>query len=169
MGNAFTHTELSVDDVAAAKKFYQAIFDWKLNEMGPAMGNYTLIDMGSKTSGGGITAKMMPGQPTAWLPYVEVASVKETMAKAEKLGAKAMVPYQEIGEMGAIGIFIDPQGAGIGLWERKAPPKKAAAKKAPAKKAAAKKAPAKKAAAKKAPAKKAAAKKAPAKKAAKKK
>jgi uncharacterized protein len=130
-GNAFVHCELSADDVGAAKKFYKKLFDWKLNDLGAAMGNYTLIDVGSKTSGGGMTAKMMPNQPTAWLNYVEVASVKKTMAKAEKAGAKVMVAYQEIGEMGAIGVFVDPQGAALGVWElaKKKPAKKKAGKK----------------------------------------
>ncbi len=139
MGNAFVHTELSCDDVGAATKFYKKLFAWKITSM-PEM-NYTLIDVGSKTSGGGMMAKMMPNQPTAWLPYVEVASVKKTIAKAQAAGANVVVPYQPIGEtMGAIGVFIDPQGAALGVWEKGKPAKKAkkGAKK-PAKKAAKKK------------------------------
>ena len=126
MGNPFCHMELSTGDVAVAKKFYKKVFDWKLNDLGPAMGNYTLIDTGKRNVGGGMTAKMMPEQPTAWLVYAEVDSVKKTIAKAEKAGAKAVVPFQAIGEMGAIGIFVDPTGAGFGVWEK--------AKKKPAKK-----------------------------------
>jgi predicted enzyme related to lactoylglutathione lyase len=122
--NAFVHCELSADDVGAAKKFYKKLFDWKLSDMGPGMGNYTMIDVGKKMPGGGMTKKMMPGQQTAWLSYVAVKSVKKTMAKAEKAGAKAVVPFQEIGEMGAIGIFVDPQGAALGVWELAKPKKK---------------------------------------------
>ena len=132
MGNAFVHCELSADDVGAARKFYNKVFDWKIGPADPKMGDYAMIDVGSKTSGGGLTKKMMPGQPTAWLNYVEVASVKKTMAKAEKAGAKALVPFQDIGEFGAIGIFMDPQGAALGVWEKK--PAKKAAKKKPKKK-----------------------------------
>jgi hypothetical protein len=134
MGNPFVHCELSADDVGGARKFYSKVFDWKIGPPDPKMGDYALIDVGSKTSGGGLTKKMMPGQPTAWLSYVEVASVKKTMAKAEKAGAKAVVPFQPIGAMGAIGIFMDPQGAALGLWERGKPAKKAAKKKAKKKK-----------------------------------
>jgi len=134
MANPFVHTELSVDDVKAAQKFYGALFNWKFTELGPDMGNYVMLDFGSKTSGGGIQQKMMPGQPSGWLAYVEVKSVRATMELAEKNGANVIVPYQPIGNMGAIGIFVDPQGAALGLWERGAPPPKA--KKAPKKKAA---------------------------------
>jgi hypothetical protein len=59
-----------------------------------------------------------------------VASVKKTMAKAEKLGAKAVLAFQEIGPMGAIGIFMDPQGAAIGIWEKGKPVAKVAKTKA---------------------------------------
>ena len=133
MGNAFVHCELAVDDVKAAQKFYKKLFNWKLTDTGPDMGNYILIDVGSRISGGGMTAKMMPNQPTAWLNYVEVDSVKKTMAKATKAGAKSLVPFQVVGDMGAIGVFMDPQGAALGVYEKAKPKKKKPARK-PAKK-----------------------------------
>jgi hypothetical protein len=92
------------------------------------MGNYTLIDTGDKVAGGGMTSPMMPGAPTAWMPYALVDSVKKTSAKAEKNGAKILVAYQPIPGNGAIGVFLDPTGAAFGIWEKE--PKKAAAKKA---------------------------------------
>ena len=170
MPNPFAHIELTTDDLKAAQKFYGKVFAWNLKDM-PGM-PYTMIDVGGGT-GGGMQLKPMPEAPTGWMPYVQVDDVKATVAKAVKAGATAMLPFQEIGEMGSIGVFADPSGAVIGVWAAKeapavaAPAKKAAAKKATAKKAPAKKAaaPAKKAAP--APAKKAAAKpakKAPAKK-----
>jgi len=159
MPNPFAHVELSTDDVKKAKKFYGSVFAWKLNDM-PGMA-YTMIDV-SGGVGGGLQKKQMPEQPAAWLPYVQVDDVKATMAKVSKGGGKAVLEYQEIGDMGSIGIFVDPQGAMLGVWAAKAPAVEAPP--APAKKAAAKPvAPAKKAAAKKAPAKKAPTKKAEAK------
>jgi len=131
MPNAFCHIELSTGDLAAAKKFYKGLFKWKLNNTGKDFGGYVLIDVG-KGTGGGMMTKPMPEAPTGWLPYVEVDDVKKTVAKAKKLGANAMVEYMEIpGGMGAFGVFVDPTGAAIGVWE--------AAKKKPAKKKAAKK------------------------------
>ena len=166
MPNPFAHIELTTDNLKAAQKFYGKVFAWTLKDM-PGM-NYTMIDVGGGV-GGGMQMKPMPDAPTGWMPYVLVDDVKATMAKAVKAGANAMLPFQEIGEMGAIGVFADPNGAVIGVWEAKQAPPAAApapAKKAPAKAAApAKKAaPAAAAPAKKAPAKKAAP--APAKKAA---
>ncbi|AKU98090.1 1,4-alpha-glucan (glycogen) branching enzyme, GH-13-type [Labilithrix luteola] len=162
MPNAFAHIELTTNDLPAAKKFYKSVFAWKLSDVkSPAP--YTMIDVGTGV-GGGMQAPPMPGAPTGWMPYVEVDDVKKTVAKAAKAGAKIMLDYHSIGDMGAIGVFTDPTGCIIGVWEapKKAPAKKAGAKKAGAKKAGAKKAGAKKAGAKKAaakPAKKAGAKK----------
>ena len=158
MPNPFAHIELTTDNLQGAQAFYSKVFAWKLKDM-PGM-NYTMIDVGSGT-GGGMQLRPMPEAPTGWMPYVQVDDLKATVAAAAKAGANVVLPYQEIGEMGAIGVFADPNGAMIGVWEAKAAPP------APAKKAAAKKAAAKKAPAKKAPAAKKKA--APAKKAAKKK
>jgi uncharacterized protein len=160
MPNPFAHVELTTDDVKKAKKFYASVFAWKLDDL-PAMA-YTMIDV-SGGVGGGLQKKQMPEQPTAWLPYVQVDDVKATMAKVSKAGGKVMLDYQEVGEMGAIGIFTDPQGATLGVWaampgaavESSPPPTNKPVdktrKKAPAKPAA----PAKKASAKKASTKKA--------------
>jgi hypothetical protein len=51
--------------------------------------------------------------------------VKKTVAKAATNGATVMVDFMEVGDMGAIGVFVDPTGAAIGVWEaaRKAPKK----------------------------------------------
>jgi len=139
MGNPFVHIELAADDVAGAKKFYKSVFDWKVADM-PGM-DYAMLDVG-KGTGGGMTAKQMPQQPTAWLPYVEVVNVDATLKKAESAGAKIILPKTSIGEMGAIGVFIDPQGAALGVWaigKKAASPKKAAKKKPAPKKAAKKK------------------------------
>ena len=158
MPNPFAHIELNTDDVAKAKKFYKSVFDWKLNEMKGMP--YTMIDVGVGT-GGGMQPKPMPEAPTAWLPYVQVDDVKTSLAKASKAGARVVLDYMPIGGNGAIGVFLDPSGAALGVWEMaKQAPKKAAAKKAAPKKAAAKKAAPKQAAAKKsAPKKKKAGKK----------
>jgi predicted enzyme related to lactoylglutathione lyase len=155
MPNPFAHIELTTDNLKAAQKFYGKVFAWTLKDV-PGM-NYTMIDVGGGT-GGGMQLKPMPDAPTGWMPYVQVDDVKATVAKAVKAGATVMLPFQEVGEMGSIGVFADPNGAVIGVWAANAAPEAAAPEKAAAKKAAAK--PAKKAAA---PAKKAAA---PAKKAA---
>jgi predicted enzyme related to lactoylglutathione lyase len=116
MANPFVHIELSSTDLKKAEKFYRSIFGWKLQNR-PEF-DYTMIDVGGGT-GGGMQTQRQPGAPSAWLPYVEVEDVKATVAKAAKNGATVMLPYMDIGEsMGAIGVFSDPTGAVIGVWQK---------------------------------------------------
>ncbi len=174
MGNPFVHLDLSTSDPEAAKKFYGAVFDWRFQDF-PQM-NWTGIDVGQGV-GGGLGPTQDAQQPTSWTAYVAVDDVKATVAKAAEHGATVVVPYMEVPGMGWLGVFMDPQGGTIGVWQsanpqppEPPPAKQAAAKKAAAKQPAAKQAAAKKPAAKKAAAKKPAAKKpAATKKAAKKK
>ncbi len=156
----FVHHELNTSNPAAAKKFYKGLFGWTFQDMKMPDGSvYSMFKTG-EDEGGGIQKHPMPGAPSAWLQYVGVASVKQAMAKAVKLGAKVIIDFMPIPPHGALGIFEDPTGAVCAVWEPAAAPapKKAAAKKPASKKAAAAPAP-KKPAAKKPAAKKPAARK----------
>lgn len=121
--NKFVHVELHTSDVAAAKKFYKSLFDWKTQDLPMEGMTYTMFDTGSKEAGGGMMVKPSPEAPTQWLPYVAVASVKRTIGKAKKAGAQVIVEYQPIPDMGAFGIFLDPAGAALGVFEAKMPKK----------------------------------------------
>lgn len=121
--NRFVHVELSTNAPEKAVTFYKKIFKWKMMPMTGMP--YTMIDTSSKESGAGIQKKQMPKAPTMWLPYVEVDSVKKTVAKARQLGARIHLPYMPIPGMGAMGVFEDPSGGTIGVWESGKKPRKA--------------------------------------------
>jgi predicted enzyme related to lactoylglutathione lyase len=133
MANPFVHVELNTGDLAVARAFYKKLFDWKLEDMPMGEGqSYTMISVG-KGVAGGMQAKPMPDAPTQWLPYVQVDSIKRSIAKARKLGAHIVVEHMPVADMGALGIFVDPTGAVLGLWQpAKAPARRA---KRPAKRA----------------------------------
>jgi uncharacterized protein len=116
MPNGFVHVELNTDDVAKAKKFYRRLFKWKLKDEKMPGGVYTMINPGPRAVGGGMQVKPMPEAPNAWLPYVLVDDVKKSLAKARKLGANVVVDFMPIPGMGALGVFVDPSGAALGLW-----------------------------------------------------
>jgi predicted enzyme related to lactoylglutathione lyase len=144
MKTKIEHIELSTDDPNLARDFYSQLFGWKIEAMPnpDASGEYLMFR--TENGGGGITGKMMPEQPTAWMPYVTVASVQATLDAATRLGGGTILPFTPIGEMGAIAVVRDPTGAAIGVWETAQKPapaakaKKPAAKAKPAKKPAAK-------------------------------
>jgi uncharacterized protein len=133
--SAFVHMELSTGDPDAAKRFYKELFGWKLTDEKMPDGNvYTMFDTRAGGPGGGIMKKMMPEQPTAWLGYVGVKSAKKAMERARSLGAIPIVEYKEIPGYGAFGIFVDPTGAAMAVWEPAPKAKSPAPKKKIAKK-----------------------------------
>jgi uncharacterized protein len=117
MANPFVHIELATTDVGKAKSFYQALFDWKLDEMDMGGGMiYTMIDVGEGT-GGGMMQHPMPGQPSAWLAYVNVDDVTAATATAKSLGATIVRDVTEVPNAGSFSIIVDPTGAALGLWQ----------------------------------------------------
>jgi predicted enzyme related to lactoylglutathione lyase len=120
MANPFVHVELSTTDPAKATGFYGKLFGWKLQDMPMPDGTYTMVDVGENGTGGGIMKQMMPGGPSAWMPYVAVDDLKKSTATAKELGATIVKDGVEIPDMGSFSIIIDPTGAMLGLWQNKA-------------------------------------------------
>jgi uncharacterized protein len=118
MADPFVHIELNTTDPAKAKTFYGKLFDWQLEDMQMEMGTYTLIRVGNGT-GGGIMKHPMPGQPSLWIPYVEVGDVRARTEKARALGGTIIKEVTEVMNMGSFSIVLDPTGAAVGLWQSK--------------------------------------------------
>jgi predicted enzyme related to lactoylglutathione lyase len=118
MPNAFVHVELNTTDVEKAKAFYGKLFEWTLEDVPMGDSNYTLIKVG-KGTGGGMMKHPVPGAPSSWLAYVEVADIHKSTETAKSLGAKVMTDVTEVMGMGWLSIIIDPTGAVLGLWQNK--------------------------------------------------
>ena len=118
MANAFVHMELNTTDPEKAKAFYGKLFGgWKLEDT-PAVDGYTMIRVGAGP-GGGIMKHPMPGQPSIWVPYIEVGDLAADTAKAKSLGGIVIKDITEVPGMGWFSIVLDPTGAAIGLWKTK--------------------------------------------------
>ena len=120
MSNPFVHAELNTIDLEKSKKFYGQLFDWKYDEMTGAGGHtYTTIGVGENQYGvgGGMLRQMMPGAPSAWMPYVLVDDIEASTKKARALGATVLKDVTEVPNMGSLSILKDPTGAIIGLWQ----------------------------------------------------
>ena len=116
MANPFVHVELSTTDLGKAKTFYGKLFDWNMQDTPMPQGSYTMIDVGEGT-GGGMMKQLVPGAPSAWLPYVLVDDIKATTEKAKSLGATVMIDVMEVMNMGWLSIITDPTGAALGFWQ----------------------------------------------------
>jgi uncharacterized protein len=109
--------EIPADDPARAKKFYAALFGWKIEKF-PGMTDYWHIDTGGgdDTPDGGLMARKHPEQPIT--NYVNVASVAKAAAKVEKLGGKICMPKTAIPQMGYFAVCQDTENNTFALWER---------------------------------------------------
>ena len=116
MPNPFVHVELNTTDVGKAKSFYDALFDWKLEDMPMSDGAYTMIQVGEGT-GGGLMKHPVPNAPSTWLAYVLVSDVSASTAKAKSLGATVLKDVTEVPGMGRFSVIADPTGAALGLWQ----------------------------------------------------
>ena len=112
--NTFIWNELVTTDDAGAKKFYTGLFGWKAAPFGKAAEGYTLFKQGEDNAGGMMKCPM-PGMPAHWLPYVVVADVDKTMAKAKKIGSKICAGPFDVPTVGRVAVIADPQGAAIGI------------------------------------------------------
>ncbi|HLB91234.1 MAG TPA: VOC family protein [Terriglobales bacterium] len=112
MPNPICHFEIGCRDAAKTRKFFGALFDWKMNDAGPAV----FIETG-ESIGGHISA--LGHEPHNYtIFYVKVADVKVYLDKAISLGGKMLVPPVAI-PTGTFAWFADPEGNTIGLFEDK--------------------------------------------------
>jgi hypothetical protein len=120
MANNFVHIELNTTDPEKAKHFYGGLFPgWKLEDMPMPEGTYTMVRI-ENGIGGGMMKHPMPGQPSIWIPYIQVEDLAADTAKAASLGGTVIKGVTEIPGMGSFSIILDPTGAAIGLWKTKA-------------------------------------------------
>jgi uncharacterized protein len=113
---AFSWSELTTTDPAAAAAYYSQLFGWKVKEMDAAMGGYRVLSVGEEGVGGIMGhAPGAPPVPPHWGGYVTVANVDETAAKAVALGGKVVVPAMNIPTVGRMAVLQDPQGAVLSI------------------------------------------------------
>jgi predicted enzyme related to lactoylglutathione lyase len=116
---ALCWTELTTTDTVAAEKFYTQLFGWVPKHSAPSsVMEYTEFSVGGTPSIGMMAKpKDMPSHiPSYWMPYFQVADLDASVAKAKELGARVMVPPQEIPNTGRFAIVSDPQGAVFALF-----------------------------------------------------
>ena len=58
-----------------------------------------------------------PGGRSAWLAYIKVPKLDETVSRAQKLGATLIAARTEVKGVGWFAVLQDPGGARIGVFE----------------------------------------------------
>lgn len=109
--------EIPADNPQRAKKFYSALFGWKINAF-PEMKDYWHIDTGGSDDApdGGLMARKHSTQPIT--NYIYVPSVTRFTAKVKKLGGKVMKARSAVPRMGYFAICRDTENNEFAIWER---------------------------------------------------
>lgn len=115
----FCWNQLMTPDLHKAKDFYRSLFGWELQSKKGKNIPYELITADGKQCSG--LMQMSPDEaskiPPHWLTYVYVDNIDDSVAKAQKLGAKVVVPATAVEDYGRVAVLQDTTGAHIGLWQ----------------------------------------------------
>jgi predicted enzyme related to lactoylglutathione lyase len=116
------HFEMGYNNKGRMVKFYETVFGWKTETMGPEMGNYVVANTTEtdenrmvKTPGninGGFYAKT--DNPTSQAPSVVISvdDIKAAMEEVKKAGGKILGAMDEKGKPSMEPMMIP----GVGLW-----------------------------------------------------
>ena len=116
MGNPVVQFQILSKTPDKTAEFYSTLFGWKV-DANNAMG-YRQIDTGSTE---GIQGGIWPAPPQA--PdfvqlFMAVSDVKVAVERAEKLGAKTLIPPTMLPDGDEMAVMLDPQGMSFALWRR---------------------------------------------------
>ena len=125
MKNPITHFEIPADNVERAKRFYEKIFDWKIEKydkggdywfvMTTEVGDDELTPKEPGAINGGLVKRDKPNEP--FLNYITVDSIDKICKIIEKNGGTIVVPKTKMGEWGWWATFTDTEGNIFGLYE----------------------------------------------------
>jgi predicted enzyme related to lactoylglutathione lyase len=118
--NALNWFEISVSDMARAKKFYETVFNVKMEEtemMGMKMAFFPADAMNGKVSGGLVEGPMhKPSMDGAKVYLNGNPDLSVALGRVEAAGGKVMMPKTAISpEIGHMAFFVDSEGNGMAM------------------------------------------------------
>ena len=118
--NILNWFEVSVADINRAQKFYEAVFNVKMETMemmGMKMAMFPYSPGGGKLSGALVQSEMhKPSADGVKIYFNGNPDLSEALSRVEKAGGKIMMPNTSIGEeMGHMAFFIDSEGNHVAL------------------------------------------------------
>jgi predicted enzyme related to lactoylglutathione lyase len=127
LDHTIVHFEIPATDIEKLKKFYGALFGWKIEKY-PGPTEYYLLqtvpmdeNMMPIHAGvnGGLYRKQDASAPDLAKPinYISVESVDDFSKKIQQLGGKIIVPKMEIPNLGWWALALDPEGNHFGILE----------------------------------------------------
>ena len=108
--------ELLTSDAAKSIAFYDTLFGWSAEQMGPDFGNYiNFARNGTRVTGG--MHNPGDGHPDVWAVYLQTDNAEQTAADAAAHGGAVIVPAMPVMELGIMAVMTDAGKAAIGAWQ----------------------------------------------------
>lgn len=114
----FVWHDLMTTDPDAAMKFYDEIAGWGTMPFEGSSRPYTMWTNNGVPLGG-VTqlTDEMKGVPPSWMASVGVDNVDDSVAKANELGGRTVMPAADIPGAGRYAVISDPQGVPIAIFQ----------------------------------------------------
>lgn len=109
----FVHFDIPCDDIKRAKKFYENVFDWKIEKM-PGEYEYYGITTEEGAMRGGMGQRQGDQKITN---YVGTEDIEKSMNEVKKYGGKIITPKMEVEGYGWLVTCEDTEGNIFGLWQ----------------------------------------------------
>ncbi|MFE7629250.1 VOC family protein [Kocuria sp. NPDC057446] len=110
--------DLMASDLGRTQDFYRAVLGWTYSESQPEYGGYcnALLD-GRAVAGLSPTMEGMEDAPHVWSVYLATEDIAAHAARAVRAGATSVYEPMEVGPFGSMGMWTDPTGAVLGMWQ----------------------------------------------------
>jgi predicted enzyme related to lactoylglutathione lyase len=123
--NPVVHFEMPASNNKRVKKFYESAFRWKMQQLGPEMGNYLLAatspvdERGMHKKKGAINGGFFKKGKGGQAPHLVVAvnDIEHHMKIVRKTGGKVLGKPMEIPGIGLFVMFIDTEGNRAGMLQ----------------------------------------------------
>lgn len=107
--------ELNTQNLGAAKDFYKGLFGWSLEQSKVTDVQYDEIHFDGKAVGGMMQITKDWGEnwekiPSAWMTYIAVDDIVESVAKIKKFGGSVCVEPFDAPGVGKMSVVRDPSG-----------------------------------------------------------
>ena len=114
MVNPVVQWQIVASDAEKVAQFYTDLFGWRVRSDN-ALG-YRMLESGNgRGIPGGVWPRGDEGHNLVQL-FVEVDDIDAYLRKAEAMGARVLVPRQNLPDGDALAFIIDPAGLSLGLF-----------------------------------------------------
>jgi uncharacterized protein len=108
--------DIGTPDVNATVKFFGSLFGWTANVTDDD-GGYVIFNLdGLPVAGAG--PLMSDGQPSVWTTYFAVDNTDAAAGRIEAAGGKMLMEPFDVTDTGRMAIFLDNDGAALGIWQK---------------------------------------------------